>query len=339
MGHDNVGWSIDSDKYNMSKLVRSLGYDITDNVILADIILSVWWNQLLSLKFRIFKFIFRNKIIITTFTNDISHQINDLYKIKNIANFFIYSNSKQKKILLNYNFDKSKIFYNPYFVDKKIFFNRKESKKNICKKLNINYELIKKKFLIGNFQRDSLANNLNLPKWQKNPDLLIKILYQLKKQNNNFVFIIAGPRRHYIINECIKYKIPYLFIGSAIYLENNTDDIFTNNLSNKKMSLLYKLIDLYIIPSLSEGGPKSIPECSLSKTSIISTDVGMARDLLCTLSIFENVDCALRRIKNIMNDKLFRKNLILQNYHLTNNVYDLNMFKIRTNRIIESCLN
>ena len=36
-----------------------------------------------------------------------------------------------------------------------------------------------------------------------------------------------------------------------------------------------------------EGGPQSIFECGLSKTPIISTDVGIARKILAAESIFD----------------------------------------------------
>ena len=40
------------------------------------------------------------------------------------------------------------------------------------------------------------------------------------------------------------------------------------------MNELYNLIDLYIVTSRIEGGPQAIVECGITKTPIISTDVG-----------------------------------------------------------------
>ena len=45
-------------------------------------------------------------------------------------------------------------------------------------------------------------------------------------------------------------------------------------------------LTLYIVASRVEGGPQSIPECALTRTPIISTDVGIASNILSSESIF-----------------------------------------------------
>ena len=53
-----------------------------------------------------------------------------------------------------------------------------------------------------------------------------------------------------------------------------------------KINELYNLLDLYIVSSRFEGGPQSILECAATKTPIISTDVGIAKEILNVGSIF-----------------------------------------------------
>lgn len=50
---------------------------------------------------------------------------------------------------------------------------------------------------------------------------------------------------------------------------------------------LYNCLDLYIVASRIEGGPQAIVECSVTKTPIISTDVGIASEILSSKSIFD----------------------------------------------------
>ena len=45
-------------------------------------------------------------------------------------------------------------------------------------------------------------------------------------------------------------------------------------------------LDLYIVASRYEGGPRSIIECAANKTPIISTNVGLVEDILASESIF-----------------------------------------------------
>ena len=40
------------------------------------------------------------------------------------------------------------------------------------------------------------------------------------------------------------------------------------------------MVDIYIVASKAEGGPKAILEASMTKTLIVSTNVGLASDIL-----------------------------------------------------------
>ena len=52
---------------------------------------------------------------------------------------------------------------------------------------------------------------------------------------------------------------------------------------------LYNCLDLYIVSSRIEGGPQAILECGITKTPVISTDVGVASEILANESLF-NMD-------------------------------------------------
>ena len=123
-----------------------------------------------------------------------------------------------------------------------------------------------------------MGTDLNQPKWQKNPDLLIEILKTLPV--NDFVLVLAGPRRHYLVKKCRELNLPFVFVGDSSYFASNQDDILINNLNDETIAKLYNLIDLYIVNSQSEGGPKAILEAALSQTLICSTPVGLAEDFL-----------------------------------------------------------
>ena len=71
---------------------------------------------------------------------------------------------------------------------------------------------------------------------------------------------------------------------------------------------LYNILDLYIVSSRCEGGPRSIFECGLTNTSIISTNVGIASELMNKKSIFD------------ANNYITYKNAVPDNDFLRNNV-------------------
>lgn len=76
-----------------------------------------------------------------------------------------------------------------------------------------------------------------------------------------------------------------------------------------KMNKLYNVLNLYIVSSRFEGGPQSVMECAITKTPIISTDVGIARQILDPESIYEmknfksakpNIDIAFKNVQEYL---------------------------------------
>ena len=65
-----------------------------------------------------------------------------------------------------------------------------------------------------------------------------------------------------------------------------------------KLNELYNCIDLYVVAARVEGGPRAINECSLTKTPLFSTNVGIASLLCHPDSIFD-----MTNIETILNCK------------------------------------
>ena len=133
------------------------------------------------------------------------------------------------------------------------------------------YSIPKDRYVLGSFQRDTEGKDKISPKLSKGPDRFIEIVKKMAEKKKIFV-LLAGYRRQYIIRLLEKYKIEYIYYEKVSFEELNE---------------LYNCLDLYIVSSRIEGGPQSIFECGLSKTPIISTDVGIARKILSTESIFD----------------------------------------------------
>lgn len=324
IGNDTLGWSIDKDRTYFIKVINSFkGYELTNSFFKADIIYAIWWNQIFSFPFSFLLRIFSKKPVIATITNDLEHQRSLLQKAKKYVNIFVYANSKQKRVLLEEGVRENQLYFNPFYVDENLFKKINLSKKKIAQHFNIDYALLSNRFLIGSFQRDSLGGALDTPKWQKNPDMLIDILKKLNSKNT--LLLLAGPRRHYIINQCRKYKIPYFFIGDERYIDKKEDDLLVNAIEIEDMPYLYNLIDLYIVSSKSEGGPKAIPESVLSGCKILSSDVGFAKDLLDEQSIYTSADDAVKKITSLKEKKF---------QHKVDENYQFNKFQERIESIL-----
>tara|TARA_B100001029_G_scaffold178430_1_gene185178 strand:- start:114 stop:1028 length:915 start_codon:yes stop_codon:yes gene_type:complete len=161
---------------------------------------------------------------------------------------------------------KKDIFYSPFWIDSKKFFNIKDNQ-SLRKKFNIKDN----DFAIGSFQRDTEGSDNKSPKLEKGPDNFIEIIKNLDYENKNLKVVLTGKRRNYIINKLNELKISFEYFQMV---------------DNKRLNELYNSLDLYIVASRVEGGPQSILECALSKTPIISTDVGVANQILSDKSIF-----------------------------------------------------
>ncbi len=177
----------------------------------------------------------------------------------------------------------------PFWANQNIFFDIKDQEN-----LRDKYKISKNDFLIGSFQRDTEGKDLVSPKLSKGPDQFVQIVKKIQKKNDNTAVLLTGRRRQYVINELKEAGIKYYYFEMVSFDELNE---------------MYNMLNLYIVSSRVEGGPQSILECGLSKTPIISTDVGIASQVLSKESIYNfnrynnplpNIDTAYKNSKKFI---------------------------------------
>ncbi len=188
----------------------------------------------------------------------------------------------------------------PYMVDVEIFRPLKHDSPDLAALIE-KWKIPTDAYLIGSFQRDTEGSDLRRPKLVKGPDVLLEILLGLQRLGMKFHLVLAGPRRHWLINKAQEAGIPFTYIGHF----TEADDIDRNSLTRDVLNLLYNLIDLYIVASRSEGGPHAILEAAASGRKIISSPVGLAEDFLDPSCIFKTPPDAVDLIKkDILEDSL-----------------------------------
>ena len=96
----------------------------------------------------------------------------------------------------------------------------------------------------------------------KGPDIFCDVVESLDVKPH---VILGGWRRQYIISRLEKAGITYSYFEMANFTELNE---------------LYNCLDYYLVTSRHEGGPQAVLESSLTETPILSTDVGIAKDVL-----------------------------------------------------------
>tara|TARA_Y100000310_G_scaffold345780_1_gene469774 strand:+ start:5568 stop:6494 length:927 start_codon:yes stop_codon:yes gene_type:complete len=196
----------------------------------------------------------------------------------------------------------------PFWVNQNIWYDRRAT----AAKLRQQYNIADNTFLIGSFQRDTEGHDLISPKLEKGPDLLCQVIQSYSKKHTNVEVILAGWRRQYVMSELAKLGIKYHYFELPSF----------EHLNN-----LYNILNLYVVSSRYEGGPQAVVECATNRTPIISTDVGLASEILHDNSIFTigNELLANPNIEHAHNNvvSLFMNNGFKQFEQLFNEVYKL----------------
>jgi glycosyltransferase involved in cell wall biosynthesis len=120
--------------------------------------------------------------------------------------------------------------------------------------------------VIGSFQKDGEGwGEGSRPKLIKGPDVFVETVARLKKEKSRVHILLTGPARGYVKKELALRDIPFTHTQVARYSD---------------MSVCYHALDLMLVTSREEGGPKSVLESMACGIPLVSTKVGQAADLI-----------------------------------------------------------
>lgn len=162
---------------------------------------------------------------------------------------------------------------------------------------------VSEKYLIGSFQRDTQGHDLTVFKPQKGADIFLSIVVGLAKRvgREKIQVLLAGPRRHWLMSALEAHGIDYVFEGTRM----RGDDYPKNILSHERIAELTSRVDVYLVSSRWEGGPRAILETAACRRPIVSSDVGLARDVLNSACIYKDLSEAI----TILEDDFHKKTL------------------------------
>jgi glycosyltransferase involved in cell wall biosynthesis len=121
-------------------------------------------------------------------------------------------------------------------------------------------------FVVGSFLKDGVGlGDGNEPKLVKGPDVLVAVLERLRDSVPELFVLLTGPARGYVRKELERLGVPYrhLLLGSR-------DDL----------ARAYYALDVTLVTSRQEGGPKSVLESMSAGVPLVTTRVGQAPDLV-----------------------------------------------------------
>jgi len=250
-----------SEWYEHNEEISTLDIEKADTLWL----IAGWcWNQI-PLSYL------QNKKVILTVHHIVPEKFNDEklreFKFRDqFIDIYHVPCEKTKEFLLHLTYKPIAVI--PFWVNQGLWFDISEKES-----LREKYDIDKDAFIVGSFQRDTEGHDLKSPKLEKGPDLFCDYVEKLAEEKVSVHVLLAGWRRQYVIKRLDEKNIPFYYFELPSFTVVNE---------------LYNCLDLYVVSSRYEGGPQSIVECAASKTPIVSTDVGIARDILSDKSIFNS---------------------------------------------------
>lgn len=156
-------------------------------------------------------------------------------------------------------------------------------------------------FCIGSFHKDGqgMAEGLT-PKLIKGPDVLIEALAQIHRNHKNIFVLLTAPARGYIKKGLDAAGIPYVHVVEQDF---------------HRIPRLFDAVDVYLLASREEGGPKGVLEALASGIPFVGSRVGMVPDVVTheqdgLLTEIEDPAALAQGVLRVIQDPELRQRLI-----------------------------
>lgn len=261
---ENANWSIKHDGINITANLKAYPsrlaithYGIRNAIIHFGSIHTFWSNSGPCAPHK------SNKIVVSWFhVVPGDRRLHFLSDMKDKVDMWHTSSSITQKKLIAEGIPRDKIKIIPLGVDLKVFRNAgRAERKDILRIIGIPEDVI----VIGSFQKDGIGWKRGLlPKMIKGPDIFCDSVEKIAKKKR-IVVLLTGPAREYV-----KMRLEQAGILYKHFFLTTHDEI----------AHYYRALDLYIVASREEGGPKAVLESLASGVPVVSTRVGMVPDIV-----------------------------------------------------------
>jgi len=120
-------------------------------------------------------------------------------------------------------------------------------------------------FVVGSFQKDGVGWGDGLePKLIKGPDVLVAALARVAPEADDLHVLLTGPARGYVRRELDRLGVPH----RHVYAKDRDE-----------LARAYQALDVYVVASRQEGGPKGVLEAMASGVPLVTTRVGQAQEI------------------------------------------------------------
>ena len=155
-------------------------------------------------------------------------------------------------------------------------------------------------FVVGSFLKDGvgMADGLE-PKLVKGPDTLIATLERLHRSIPDLFVLLTGLARGFVRRELVRLGIPHrhAYLGSR-----------------DELAAAYHALDVQLVASRQEGGPKAVLESMATGVPLVTTRVGQASELVVDgenglLVDVDNVEALVAAVSRVHDDSALHATL------------------------------
>jgi glycosyltransferase involved in cell wall biosynthesis len=127
-------------------------------------------------------------------------------------------------------------------------------------------DVTRSRFVIGSFVKDGIGMGEGLePKLLKGPDTFVAVVSRLDQTIPELSILLTGPARGYVRGELERIGVPYRHVVAR---------------SRRELARAYHDVDVCLVTSRQEGGPKSVLEAMASGVPVVTTRVGQAAEIV-----------------------------------------------------------
>jgi glycosyltransferase involved in cell wall biosynthesis len=173
------------------------------------------------------------------------------------------SNRAMGELVLESGIAEEKVFLIPIGVDPTRFRQRDAAARTEARR---ELGLPESAFVVGSFQKDGVGWGDGLqPKLIKGPDVLLDVASRLRGRVPELLFLLTGPARGYVMAGLDRLGVPYRHV--------RLPDL-------DAVAAAYRTVDVCLVTSRDEGGPKAVLESMATGVPLVTTRVGQAADLV-----------------------------------------------------------
>jgi glycosyltransferase involved in cell wall biosynthesis len=152
-------------------------------------------------------------------------------------------------------------------------------------------------FVVGSFVKDGVGMDDGFePKVLKGPDVFVAVVSRLREAVPELSVLLTGPARGYVRRELDRLGVRHRHVFAA---------------SRDELAAAYHGVDVCLVTSRQEGGPKAALEAMAAGVPLVSTRVGQAAELVVDgenglLADVDDVDALVAAVERVYGDAELR---------------------------------